>query len=71
MAEGRGSAVRGLALLMVLCLVSFHVAESATYIVGGSAGWTFNSVGWPNGKRFRAGDVLGKYLNHMDLRKHN
>ena len=62
MAQGRGSAsaAQVAALLVLLCLVSCKVAESATYIVGGRGGWTFNSVGWPNGKRFRAGDVLGE-----------
>lgn len=60
MAQGGGSAVQGVALLLLLCLIHCKVAESATYVVGGSSGWTFNSVGWPNGKRFRAGDVLGE-----------
>ena len=60
MAQGRGSAVQVAAVLALLCLVHCKVAESATYVVGGSGGWTFNAVGWPNGKRFRAGDVLGE-----------
>ncbi|XP_072973035.1 basic blue protein-like [Typha angustifolia] len=57
MAQGRGSAVAlGLALLCILVLS--ETAESAVYTVGGGSGWTFNTAGWPNGKRFRAGDVL-------------
>ncbi|XP_020204688.1 basic blue protein [Cajanus cajan] len=54
MALGRGSA-----MVLLLCfLLHSHMARAATYKVGGPAGWTFNSVGWPNGKRFRAGDTL-------------
>ncbi|KAG1330539.1 chemocyanin [Cocos nucifera] len=57
MAQGRGSAVAlGLALLCLL--IHSEIAESATYTVGDSQGWTFNVVNWPRGKRFRAGDVL-------------
>ncbi|ONK61343.1 uncharacterized protein A4U43_C08F28880 [Asparagus officinalis] len=61
MAKGRGSAsaVQSAALLVILCVVGqCIVTEAATYVVGGSGGWTFNSVGWTSGKRFRAGDVL-------------
>ena len=58
MAMGRGSAV--VAVVLVLCLVlPFEMVDAASFAVGGSAGWTFNVVGWPNGKRFKAGDVLG------------
>ncbi|KAG1334887.1 basic blue protein [Cocos nucifera] len=57
MAQGRGSAVAlGLALLCLL--IHSEIAESATYTVGDSNGWTFNTDSWPRGKRFRAGDVL-------------
>ncbi|KAH6787638.1 plantacyanin [Perilla frutescens var. hirtella] len=35
-----------------------EMAEAATYTVGGSGGWTFNVVGWPKGKTFKAGDTL-------------
>jgi len=61
MGLGRGSAV---VLLISLCFLLLHsqMAHAATYTVGGSGGWTFNTVGWPNGKRFRAGDTLGSYL---------
>ncbi|ESW31590.1 hypothetical protein PHAVU_002G250700 [Phaseolus vulgaris] len=57
MGLGRGSAV---VLLISLCFLVLHsqMAHAATYTVGGSGGWTFNTVGWPNGKRFRAGDTL-------------
>jgi len=41
-----------------------HV-HAATYTVGDSSGWTFNTDTWPKGKRFRAGDVLGKFLCHV------
>ncbi|XP_027346685.1 basic blue protein-like [Abrus precatorius] len=55
MGVGRGSAI-----VLLLCFLVLHseMASAATYIVGGSGGWTFNLVGWPKGKRFRAGDTL-------------
>ncbi|KAA8545538.1 hypothetical protein F0562_020322 [Nyssa sinensis] len=61
MSQGKGSAI--VAPAMVLCLLLLlvlhcEVAQAATYTVGGSGGWTFNLVGWPKGKRFRAGDIL-------------
>ncbi|XP_010932617.3 basic blue protein [Elaeis guineensis] len=60
MAQGRGSAGHSVALgVALLCLlIHCELAESALYTVGGGGGWTFNTVSWPNGKRFRAGDVL-------------
>jgi hypothetical protein len=66
MAQGRGSAARGnggtavVALVLLCVLLHGEVAESAVYTVGDSSGWGFNTVGWPSGKRFRAGDVLGQ-----------
>ncbi|WOL01644.1 chemocyanin-like [Canna indica] len=58
MARGRGSAVVVLGLALLCLLVHNEFAEAATYVVGDSGGWTFNTNGWPSGKRFRAGDVL-------------
>ncbi|KAG2410397.1 hypothetical protein LR48_Vigan564s002800 [Vigna angularis] len=57
MALGRGSAVV-LSLSLCFFLLHSHMAHAATYTVGGSNRWTFNTVGWPKGKRFRAGDTL-------------
>jgi hypothetical protein len=59
MALGRGSA-----LVLLVCFFVLHseLAHAATYTVGGAGGWTFNTVGWPQGKRFRAGDTLGMYI---------
>ncbi|KAL6328631.1 hypothetical protein AAG906_003316 [Vitis piasezkii] len=57
MAVGRGSAV--VAIVLVLCLVlPCDMVDAASFTVGGTSGWTFNVVGWPKGKRFKAGDVL-------------
>lgn len=39
------------------------VAGAATYYVGDGGGWSLSSASWPNGKQFRAGDVLGKSQN--------
>ncbi|KAI3810357.1 hypothetical protein L1987_19969 [Smallanthus sonchifolius] len=59
MDEGRGSAM---AVVAVLCLLvvalQCEVAQAATYVVGGGSGWTFNTSGWVQGKKFKAGDVL-------------
>jgi len=65
MALGRGSAV---VLLLSLCflLLHSHMAHAATYTVGGTGGWTFNTVAWPKGKRFKAGDTLGSSLHISD-----
>jgi hypothetical protein len=63
-AQGRGSAssaavVAAAALLLCVLLQQAQVAESAVFTVGDRGGWTFNSNTWTNGKRFKAGDVLG------------
>ncbi|XP_074585530.1 chemocyanin-like [Curcuma longa] len=59
--RGRGSAgavaLLGLTLLLCLLLHS-EVADAATFTVGDRGGWAFNTVGWADGKSFRAGDVL-------------
>jgi hypothetical protein len=54
--------VLGLLLLLCVLLLQGQVAESAVFTVGGSGGWTFNSNTWTNGRRFKAGDVLGHPL---------
>ncbi|XP_006650480.2 chemocyanin-like [Oryza brachyantha] len=58
MAQGRGSAAGVLALVLLCVLLHGELAESAVYTVGDRGGWSFNTGGWPRGKRFRAGDVL-------------
>ncbi|GAV67384.1 Cu_bind_like domain-containing protein [Cephalotus follicularis] len=57
MAMGRGSAIVSM-LLLCLVILHFEMAHAATYTVGGAGGWTFNVDSWPNGKRFKAGDIL-------------
>ncbi|KAL2343149.1 hypothetical protein Fmac_004434 [Flemingia macrophylla] len=57
MGLGRGSAVVLLLSFLFFTLHS-HMAHAATYTVGDGGGWTFNTVNWPKGKRFRAGDTL-------------
>ncbi|EEF33769.1 conserved hypothetical protein [Ricinus communis] len=44
--KGRGSAM---VAMMMLCMLIFHfeMGSAATYIVGGSNGWTFNLAAWP------------------------
>ncbi|KAF4348334.1 hypothetical protein CsatB_015147 [Cannabis sativa] len=59
MAQGRVSAMTVAALVLLMVLVGHsEFARAATYTVGGTNGWTFNSAGWPKGKRFRTGDTL-------------
>ncbi|XP_037427697.1 basic blue protein-like [Triticum dicoccoides] len=61
MAGGRGGARRGAvvaaAALAVACCC-MGVASAAPYYVGDGGGWSLSSASWPNGKQFRAGDVL-------------
>ncbi|XP_010270378.1 PREDICTED: basic blue protein-like [Nelumbo nucifera] len=60
MARGRGnaSAVVILGLTLLCLLVHCEMVHAATFMVGDAGGWTFNTAAWPNGKSFRAGDVL-------------
>lgn len=70
MAKGRDSAWNGVAaagVTLLFLLIHSEIAQAATYTVGDSGGWTFNVVNWPNGKRFKAGDVLGKFLSFTNL----
>ncbi|XP_027338719.1 basic blue protein-like [Abrus precatorius] len=72
MSQGRGSASSPMAMLTVISLLCLLLlvehANAATYTVGGSGGWTFNTNSWPRGKRFRAGDVL---IFNYDSTTHN
>lgn len=61
MGEGRGSAMVCVVMVCVLLMLQYsQMAHAAVYTVGGAQGWTFNVASWPKGKRFRAGDTLGK-----------
>ncbi|XP_059629930.1 basic blue protein-like [Cornus florida] len=57
---------RGGAMLIVVALLSlvahFEPVHGANFTVGDKGGWTFNVSGWPNGKSFKAGDILGKFF---------
>ena len=59
--QGRGSAMVAMVLLFML-ICQFEMGSAATYTVGDAGGWTFNVASWPNGKHFRAGDILGKSI---------
>lgn len=61
MALGRGSAL----VVLLVCFLVIHseLAQAAIYTVGGAGGWTFNTIAWPNGKNFKAGDTLGMFLS--------
>ncbi|XP_074263705.1 basic blue protein [Silene latifolia] len=61
MGQGRSSAtqVMILGLAIIMCVLAIAQPTVGTpYTVGDAGGWTFNVVNWPNGKSFRAGDVL-------------
>ncbi|KAK4563316.1 hypothetical protein RGQ29_005716 [Quercus rubra] len=56
MAQGIGNAI--VVSVPLLGLLHRENVWAATYTVGDAGGWTFNVVGWPNGKTFKTGDVL-------------
>lgn len=60
MTEGRGSASMNMVtVISLLCLLFLaESANAASYTVGGPGGWTYKTDTWPNGKKFKAGDVL-------------
>ncbi|URE10998.1 Basic blue protein [Musa troglodytarum] len=50
-----------IAALALICLCLFYhleITAATEFTVGDSAGWSFNVENWPNGKSFKAGDVL-------------
>ncbi|KAL3538567.1 hypothetical protein ACH5RR_001933 [Cinchona calisaya] len=49
--------IKGITIFGMMVLLC-NIASATTFIVGDIKGWTYNSVGWPNGKSFKAGDVL-------------
>ncbi|KAL2937334.1 Basic blue protein [Bienertia sinuspersici] len=61
MAQGSSNSAR-LALCLgvgIFCLLTLtKPILGAQFTVGDAAGWTFNVNNWPNGKSFKAGDVL-------------
>lgn len=58
MGQGKGSAL--VVVVTILCLMAIiePTLGRTTYNIN----WTFNVNGWPRGKSFRAGDVLGKFF---------
>ncbi|KAF5952007.1 hypothetical protein HYC85_009951 [Camellia sinensis] len=59
--QGRGNAIIA-AVGLVVCMVVLlrcEVAQGSNFTVGDAGGWTFSVSGWPNGKSFKAGDILG------------
>jgi len=66
MAQGRGFSAMIL-FCCVLVLLS-EMADATSFVVGDNNGWSFNTNNWPNGKKFKAGDVLGlSYPPHFAL----
>ncbi|ERM94120.1 hypothetical protein AMTRI_Chr04g251270 [Amborella trichopoda] len=57
MAQGRRSAMSLVGLVVVVFGV-LELSMATTYTVGDSQGWTFYVANWPDGKTFKAGDVL-------------
>ncbi|KAL4615265.1 hypothetical protein ACB092_07G111400 [Castanea dentata] len=56
--QGRGNAIVVSVLLLLGMLLHCENVWAATYAVGDDNGWDFDVDAWPNGKTFRAGDVL-------------
>lgn len=65
MTQRRASATVAAFLLFCLLLHRENV-WAATFTVGDGRGWTFNVEGWPRGKTFKSGDVLGLYLHPVE-----
>ncbi|MBA0767437.1 hypothetical protein Gotri_016322 [Gossypium trilobum] len=49
---------RGSAMIWLTLLLCFQSSLAATFMVGDASGWGFGVSNWPNGKSFKAGDVL-------------
>ncbi|KAL6315765.1 hypothetical protein AAG906_007192 [Vitis piasezkii] len=60
MSQGRGSVGKAMLIMVALLCLLVHSApvHAATYTVGDADGWIYDVVNWPNGKTFKAGDVL-------------
>lgn len=58
----RGAVAVAFLAVVVSCifLSDCGFADAATYYVGDSLGWSLGSGSWPSGKKFHAGDILGK-----------
>lgn len=51
------------AFAMMLCIfLQTNISKADTFLAGGANGWGFQLNGWPNGKTFKTGDVIGKNL---------
>ena len=59
--QGSGNAIVVSILVLLGMLLHCENVWAATYAVGDDNGWDFDVDTWPNGKTFRAGDVLGKH----------
>lgn len=57
--QGRCGAL-ALAAAILVSLILVETVHAATYTVGDSSGWDFSMGNWVKGKKFKAGDVLGK-----------
>ncbi|KAK7851137.1 basic blue protein [Quercus suber] len=56
--QGRGNAIVVSVLLLLGMLLHCENIWAATYTVGDDNSWDFDIDTWPDGKTFRAGDVL-------------
>ena len=63
--EGSSRAVSmstvAVAMALLLLLGFEHGDAATTFVVGDSNGWNLGMEGWPNGKVFRAGDILSEF----------
>ncbi|KAK4378648.1 hypothetical protein RND71_000510 [Anisodus tanguticus] len=59
-----GKQVSAIFWVTIMVLFSIQITNaSTTYNVGdGNGGWTLGASNWPNGKTFKAGDLLGMKL---------
>ncbi|PHU20220.1 Chemocyanin [Capsicum chinense] len=55
----RGNKVTIVAFAMMICiLLQINISYADTFSAGDANGWGFSLNGWPNGKAFKAGDVI-------------
>ncbi|GMI70534.1 plantacyanin [Hibiscus trionum] len=64
MALGRGSVMKCISVMLCL-MVCLKTSFATNFTVGDASGWRFGVSSWPDGKSFKAGDVLEFKYNRI------